>query len=297
MFKKLLLFLLLLAVSLSAVFFIFKKDIASWRQASDNFIANDPAINSIKGDVKIAKDQIFTTNKPLRKEETNVKPGTLTISGVIKETNVQRELVNLNDLKESEILNRSAKLKLDDMFKQQYFEHISPDGKGPSDLAKAVNYEFVIVGENLALGNFKNDKDLLAGWMASPGHKENILRNGYEEIGVAVGQGMFEGEMTWLAVQEFGTPAKTCPGPDKMLAQLINDNKLELTKQELNMNNKKTELDNYNPKNNQTYATMVQEYNVLIERYNALANLTKLKVGEYNSQAETYNNCLQQHSK
>ncbi|MCX6792929.1 MAG: CAP domain-containing protein [Candidatus Falkowbacteria bacterium] len=298
MAKKLLLILLLLIAVGAGAFFIFRKDLDPFFNSSNEFIANDPAIGSIKRDVTVAKDRIFTADEPLRKkEESVVDKSVLTVAGVVKQTNIERESVNLPALKPSLLLNKSAELKIDDMFTNQYFEHISPSGQGPSDLAKKVNYDFVIIGENLALGNFDDDKDLVAGWMASPGHRENILRNGYEEIGVAVREGMFEGHMTWLAVQEFGAPSVSCPKPDTMLAKLLDDNKLELTKQELVMNQKKLELDAYNPKTNAAYAQLVQEYNSLIQRYNALVAETKLKVGEYNSQAEVYNDCLVRYSK
>jgi len=298
MFKKVVLFLvLILVVGLAIMSFVFKKDLVSLFKTSNDFIANDPGVGSIKRDVEVAKDRIFTTNDPLRVTgEVENQPGKLSIKGVIRETNAQRELINLNSLKESSALNKSAALKVDDMFKKQYFEHLSPTGQGPSDLAKQANYDFVIIGENLALGNFKDDKELVDAWMASPGHRENILRNGYEEIGVAVKQGMFEGQMTWLAVQEFGTPSSSCPKPDAMLAQLLDNNKLELTKEELVINEKKAALDAFPNKNSSEYAALTTEYNSLVERYNALVGETKLKVGEYNSQAQAYNDCLQKTS-
>src|SRR6185369_15716694 len=114
-------------------------------------------------------------------------------------------------LKENALLDKAAKKKLDDMFAQQYFEHINPQGKGPSDLAKSVGYDYIAIGENLALGNFKNDAELVQAWMDSPGHRANILNKQYTEIGVAVGQGTYEGKKTWLAVQEFGRPTSSCP--------------------------------------------------------------------------------------
>jgi uncharacterized protein YkwD len=52
-------------------------------------------------------------------------------------------------------------------------------------LAKKVNYEYVVVGENLAEGDFTSDADLVKGWMDSPGHRANILNTKYEEIGIA----------------------------------------------------------------------------------------------------------------
>jgi len=293
--KKVLIFILIIS-SLATGGFIFREDLKPFFNAGNEFIANDPSISSMKRDVGMAKQRIFTPDEPpLRKEdEAPSKLSNLTVQGVITESNKQRELANLNTLKESDLLNKAAELKIDDMLDRQYFEHISPVGDGPSQLADKSGYEFVIIGENLALGNFKDDQDLVAGWMASPGHRENILKNSYKEIGVAVREGMFEGQMTWLAVQEFGTPASTCAKPDKILSTLIDNNKLELNKQEFIINDNKIKLDAYQPKTDATYAKMIQDYNILVERYNALANETKLKVGEFNSQAEIYNFCLKQ---
>ena len=53
-------------------------------------------------------------------------------------------------------------------------------------MAKKAGYEYISVGENLAMGNFKNDGDLVEAWMNSPGHRANILSFKYKELGVAV---------------------------------------------------------------------------------------------------------------
>lgn len=296
--KKIVLFLLLLFMAAIAIFFVFKKDLLPWLKSNQEIISNDPSLGSLKRDIEVSTNRIFTADEPLRKKEkaTSKPSDKLNYRGIIQQTNLQRSENNLPDLKESDALKKAAELKIDDMLEKQYFEHISPTGAGPSDLAKQVSYDFVIIGENLALGDFTSNEDLVAGWMASPGHRENILRNGYEEIGVAVRQGVYEGRLTWLAVQEFGTPSISCPKPDTMLTKLIDDSKLELTKQDLVINQKKTELNAYEPKDNSVYAQLVQEYNSLVVNYNALAEETKLKVGEYNSQAEVYNDCLLKYS-
>ena len=44
------------------------------------------------------------------------------------------------------------------------------------------------------------------GWMASPGHKENILKSGYTDIGFAVANGQLDGSDTTLVVQLFAKP-------------------------------------------------------------------------------------------
>jgi uncharacterized protein YkwD len=92
------------------------------------------------------------------------------------------------------------------MFENQYFAHESPTGEKVSDLAKKFGYDFLLIGENLAMGNFSSDEDLVLAWMESPGHRENILNEKYQEIGVAVKKGIFEGKEVWIAVQHFGLP-------------------------------------------------------------------------------------------
>src|SRR3989344_5705251 len=118
----------------------------------------------------------------------------LTLSGVIAQTNEQRQFFGKPALKENAQLNQAAMSKVKDMFAGQYFEHISPLGKGPGDLAREAGYVFITIGENLALGNYKDDAVLVQAWMDSPGHRANILNGRFTEIGVAVVKGIYEGE-------------------------------------------------------------------------------------------------------
>lgn len=278
-------------IVLVAAYFSFKKDLAPLKQGLVNFIATDSSIGSIKHDTESVKEQVFTPG-PLKKVTSKEITGTLTVSGVINETNKQRLAGGLKTLKESSLLQKAAAGKIDDMFSKQYFEHISPTGSGPSDLAKKVGYDFIIIGENLALGNFKDDADLVNAWMASPGHRENIMRQTYQEIGVAVKQGTFKGEKVWLAVQEFGTPSAACPATDQVLLKQLDTDKIELAKQETIINQKKIDLEAYQPKDNQIYANLVREYNNLIQQYNDLVLQAKIRIEDYNSQADAYNTCL-----
>jgi len=253
-------------------------------------LKNDPGFSMIQRDVADLQETIFTS-EPLRFDGSNER-SLLTVSGIINETNNERLAGGLGALQESAELRRAAELKVDDMFARQYFEHDSPSGEGPADLAKQAGYDFVIVGENLALGNFETDKVLLEGWMNSPGHRENIMRGAYTEIGVAAKRGLFEGKMTWLAVQEFGTPAKACPGPSQELSNKIDSGKNELKRQETMLQQKKQELDAHEPKRGPQYEAKVRDYNNLIEQYNSLVNEIKNSVEQYNAQAESYNQCL-----
>ena len=141
------------------------------------------------------------------------------------ETNRHRADNTLPALKENAALNRAAENKLADMFAQQYFEHVNPDDIGPGEVAEAAGYAFLRVGENLALGNFASAAALVQAWMDSPGHRANILEKNFTEIGIAAGQGTFEGQSVWLAVQTFGLPASACTAPDSSLRAALDSAK------------------------------------------------------------------------
>ncbi|RKX62782.1 MAG: hypothetical protein DRP34_03565 [Thermodesulfobacteriota bacterium] len=93
-----------------------------------------------------------------------------------------------------------------DMFKYKYFGHVSPKGAKLEDFIKKAGYEYVIIGENLAKGNFKSSKEVIEILMKSSKHRKNILEKEYKEIGVALKKGIFKGEMVWIVVQHFGKP-------------------------------------------------------------------------------------------
>ena len=58
------------------------------------------------------------------------------------------------------------------------------------------------IGENLA-GGFTTPEAVVAGWMASPGHRANVLSASFSEIGVGVASGSSRFGMCWT--QEFGS--------------------------------------------------------------------------------------------
>jgi hypothetical protein len=210
-------------------------------------------------------------------------------------TNKERALNgDLPALSENAKLDAAAKAKVEDMFQKQYFEHISPSGKGPSDLAKEVNYEYALIGENLALGDFKNNQALLDAWMKSPGHRANILNKKFTEMGAAAEQGIYNGEKTWLAVQEFGEPLSNCPAVDVTLRSQIDTDKNDLDAKAKALDQKKAEIDSTYPKYGDAYNSQVSEYNSMLAAYNAEVNQVKAEVDRYNAEVRAYNTCIAQ---
>jgi len=124
---------------------------------------------------------------------------------VVKETNQERSTSALVPLKRTAVLDYAATLKAQHMAQNGYFSHYSPDGVSPWYWFGVANYNFRHAGENLAV-HFKDSSQLVDAWMDSPTHRANIMNGQYEEIGIGVAEGTYEGYDTVFVVQLFGTP-------------------------------------------------------------------------------------------
>jgi uncharacterized protein YkwD len=93
-----------------------------------------------------------------------------------------------------------------DMAQHDYFEHVDLSGHSPADRVRATGYRYTLVGENIAYGPATAD-EVVAGWLHSPGHCENIMDPRFVEMGLAYapGQGSRHG-LYWD--QELAAPAK-----------------------------------------------------------------------------------------
>jgi uncharacterized protein YkwD len=88
---------------------------------------------------------------------------------------------------------------------QGFFEHENPfTGEDPSSRGEQAGYG-PNVGENIAMG-YQTPRQVVRGWMNSPGHRENILSD-YLHLGVGIlkgGSGKY-GPGDWFYwVQNFG---------------------------------------------------------------------------------------------
>jgi len=130
-------------------------------------------------------------------------------NNIITLTNDKRGDTNAPVLTESKVLDQAAKLKLDDMFTNNYWEHVAPvSGKQAWDFMKQAGYKYEVAGENLAKG-YHDSTSTVDAWMNSQSHKDNLLGIKYTEIGVAVGSGTLDGKPVTLVVQLFGKPQTT----------------------------------------------------------------------------------------
>lgn len=131
---------------------------------------------------------------------------------VVEETNAERAEGAIGPLRRNATLDRAAQLKAEHMAEVGYFAHYAPDGTSPWHWFRSVNYSFVHAGENLAV-HFNDSQEVVEAWMQSPTHRANIMNRNYNEIGIGVAKGEFEGHDTVFVVQMFGTPAAIAAAP------------------------------------------------------------------------------------
>jgi uncharacterized protein YkwD len=84
-----------------------------------------------------------------------------------------------NDQLEKAAFNHS-----NDMFRNKYFSHTGSDGSGSGERINDAGYSWRYYGENIAQG-YPTEKEVVAGWLSSPGHCSNIMSKNYKEMGVA----------------------------------------------------------------------------------------------------------------
>jgi uncharacterized protein YkwD len=106
--------------------------------------------------------------------------------------NGERADAGLGPLKQNAKLASAAVQHSQEMVAQQYFDHTGKDGTDPVDRIRNAGYIPSVgtwtVGENLAWGTgaLATPKEIVAAWMKSQGHRENILRPAFKEIGFGV---------------------------------------------------------------------------------------------------------------
>ena len=107
--------------------------------------------------------------------------------------NRERAQRGLGRLRTNRSLQAAASRYAGRMSRQDFFAHVAPDGSSMVDRIRRTAYlrgsvRRWTVGENLAWGAGRRatPQQTVAAWMASPGHKANILARGFAEIGIGV---------------------------------------------------------------------------------------------------------------
>jgi uncharacterized protein YkwD len=109
--------------------------------------------------------------------------------------NAERGRHGLAPLRLNRRLSAAAAAHAGDMAARNYFSHDSLDGVSFLDRIRRAGYldgaKSYTVGENLAWGSRERSapRMITKMWMNSPGHRANILRSAFREIGIGVAYG------------------------------------------------------------------------------------------------------------
>ncbi len=98
--------------------------------------------------------------------------------------NKARTDAGLPKLSADAALFKVARLKAQDMVKNSYFSHTSPTYGSPFNMMKTYGVSYKVAGENIA-GN-PSLQDAVTAWLNSATHKQNILSNSYNYIGIGI---------------------------------------------------------------------------------------------------------------
>lgn len=124
--------------------------------------------------------------------------------------NRDRQLNGLSPLVEDALLTQTAQMHAEDMKARNYYAHVTPEGKTPSDRFNAIGGQGGI-GENIMLQsgsvgtfsvlNWGLIESFQKSWMYSDGHRKNLLTPGYRKVGYGIVSDPVTGKI--YAVQNF----------------------------------------------------------------------------------------------
>jgi hypothetical protein len=124
------------------------KDLGDWREAGQTVLR---LVNDARGRPRVCGDRSFPAAPPLAW---------------------------------SDQLAQASLVHSRDMAQRNYFDHLDPGGASVAERATKTGYRWRVVGENIAAGQ-GSARQVVAGWLASPGHCENIMSREFAEMGAA----------------------------------------------------------------------------------------------------------------
>jgi hypothetical protein len=126
---------------------------------------------------------------------------------VFRLVNDERAIRGLPALAWNDLLFDAAQGHSIDMAVHDTMSHTGSSGSQLSDRISAAGYEFRACAENIAY-NYVDPAAVVAGWMESRGHSQNILNENFCELGVGLAYSDSD-HPYWT--QNFGRPVSDCP--------------------------------------------------------------------------------------
>ena len=105
----------------------------------------------------------------------------------------------------SQLLNEAAYRHARDMARHSFFDHAGRDGSQPKQRVARLGYRSRLTGENIAFGP-ESAEEVVAGWLASPGHCANIMEPRIQEMGIGFAVGRSRGAIYWVQTLAWPRP-------------------------------------------------------------------------------------------
>lgn len=134
---------------------------------------------------------------------TQASASTLSTGEIINAINQERTSRGLSTLNTNSALTQAAENRSVVLANAGYITHVTAPSGTPWPEISQVGYQYSLAGENLALG-IETTSELVARWMASPTHRENILEGKFEDIGIGITLGQYEGRVVSYVVSYYG---------------------------------------------------------------------------------------------
>lgn len=106
--------------------------------------------------------------------------------------NSVRRANGVRSLRFSKRLRRAARYQNLDMRRRGYFAHSASGGPDLGLRLRRARYvPYRLAGENLGggTGKFITPRNMVRAWMTSPGHRENVIRPDFREVGISLVRG------------------------------------------------------------------------------------------------------------
>ncbi|MEG3626316.1 CAP domain-containing protein [Streptomyces poriticola] len=114
-------------------------------------------------------------------------PSSDAVTRVVQLVNSERSKAGCSPVTADAELTKAAQDHSKDMADHGNMSHTGSDGSDPGTRITRAGYSWSTYGENVAYG-YETPEKVMAGWMNSPGHRENILNCEFKEIGVGLAQ-------------------------------------------------------------------------------------------------------------
>jgi uncharacterized protein YkwD len=117
--------------------------------------------------------------------------------------NSQRAAAGVPPLRASVSLTSAATWQSQVLAGAGYLDHTSPDGSTLIDRLTRARWHGTTAGEDLAVA--PTPSDAVSMWMASPGHRENLLRPSFRTVGLGLARGAWQGSTALYVTADFGS--------------------------------------------------------------------------------------------